>query len=82
MCVRVRVCVLGGMVAGSVVLNVAQQPLLQILQRSSLSVSPPGAPRTTGETALYMPIATTAVRSKIMFSQCHACVPLSWKVSW
>ena len=50
------------MVAGSLVLNVAQQPLLQILQRSSLSVSPPGAPRTTGETALYMPIATTACK--------------------
>ena len=62
-CVCVCVCVVG-VAAGSLVLNVAQQPLLQILQRSSLSVSPPGAPRTTGETALYMPIATTAVRSK------------------
>ena len=50
------------MLAGALVLNVAQQPLLQILQRSTLAVAPPGVQRTEGETALYMPIATTACK--------------------
>jgi hypothetical protein len=48
--------------AGTLCLNLAQQPLLQVLARSTLAASPPGAPRGAGETALYLPSATPACK--------------------